>query len=1839
MKTRVIIILLNIIPLSIISQEVSNVFSIIKSGVWNKDEITYLTSDFYIKLHDSINAEDYFNNKNGFSIIQKKEKYNIFHIHSNNEFDAIKDEKDIVNKLPVIGYQPYIVYSDKNSQEKYINDVLKLNYSFYQKTTKDSEIPCMTDERVPPMQVTSYHIQAIEECQDLFALLGEISKYELLSIAIEGYNEYELQNNFLSLADLPLPIEGASFNSILPEYTYMYYIGDQLLSYTSVNQPFSYQEAYHFVKSLCDLTTIPKASILLTSTSPMVIFNNIFMEVAWQLIDQPISYFLSCVDYQSLRGLIESNNAIEMLENTETGYAGTCNLGYTKFYKHNWGMYPEKYLRVNLYFNEDDNEYYIILNYDVDFESPEIGDVDYIIMRFTIKRNDPAYDRVYWHVWDATSTGWQPQHPVEVITIDGNEIDNLDEGNFYVDFTFIDKWWGINGGVWPRWNYTDITPWQSNESFWIPFNEDWNITPSYPIIDIANPEDGAFISTPQVNLFGTVDYSSEICGREILSVMAKNNGSSWINLNYSEPNFTGTINLVNGLNNIEVKATDDQGETGTSEITVTTDACSIINGFVEPESGQSDIIREFNIDYYYYFYPFIEPEFVNLVFDDETFQMQGQSSGDYTMHFTYTTQPNQFNEGYHHYHFEAMQGTDNLRYPSGDEEIELFIDPLPKYVNAKVYLEGPYLSQNMTNSLSDEELLPIDQPFDKFPWYYFGTESTINLTENSIVDWVLLELRDSEDANSAFDAAPKVRQACLLLDDGTIINKNGSENIQFSLLIENELYLAIWHRNHLGILSSQPLIKVNNKYPVDFTVNENTIFLGEDGYSQLDNGKWGMVAGDANSDAIIDVHDIDLSWKSEAGENGYLNSDFDFDGQTNNVDKNDFIYENSGKFSQLPKFICGENFVDKRDGKLYHTIQIGDQCWFKENLNFNTINSWCYDDNISNCINKGRLYDWQSAIEACPKGWHLATDDDWKILEGYADSYFDIGDDEWNKVGERGNDAGLNLRSESCWVGNDLFGFSLLGAGMRFPDPDGSYAWEDYSEHWTSTKGIDILEGIYRRIHFYPSGRYDNNLMGYGFSARCINDQSKDIINSIKISENYYVTQTSIFCNATIFNDGGYAVEDRGICWNIETNPTLINNYISLGNGFGEFSGVLEGLNKNTVYYLRAYAIRNGETIYGNQVHVKTLNGQPCQDISYVDYGGQRYNTIKIGDQCWIKENMDVGKMTNIEIGQTNNGIIEKYCYNNLEINCELFGGLYNWDEMMQYSSIQGTQGICPSGWHIPTDSEFKILEGTCDSQFGVGDPIWNIFDDDRGSDVAYKLKTTNGWMWSATTNGNDSLGFSSLPTGSFIFEATSNGASIFYGMYNNGLYWTSTNYDPSGNGGTNPIFRMLYSSSNQINRGYWVDEKDGNSVRCLKNTDLSTVLTGSINNITYTSVNLTGEIVNIGSSIIEQYGHCWSTSPNPTILNDKTDLGTIDSLTVFNDDITGLVPGTTYYIKTYATNNSGTSYGNEVTFTTIQPNIPSLTTEGVTNITNTTATSGGNVINDGGSPVTAYGVCWSISQNPTILDAHTIEGSGVGLFISNISGLDQGTLYYLSAYATNSVGTAYGNEISFSTLGEDTLQCGTQITDIDGNQYNTVLIGNQCWMAENIKTTKDFAGNSIIRHCINNDTNYCNIYGGLYDWSTIMNGAVSSNTNPSGVQGICPDGWHIPSRSEWDELEEYLVTNFIGITEDNVANKLKSCRQVNSPLGGGCNTTDHPRWNESLTNYGTNEFGMGILPAGNWYPNYNWVLDVGSFSYMWTSTENGSMTVATGVSYNYGFLMSLGIGVTHGLSIRCVRD
>ena len=209
-----------------------------------------------------------------------------------------------------------------------------------------------------------------------------------------------------------------------------------------------------------------------------------------------------------------------------------------------------------------------------------------------------------------------------------------------------------------------------------------------------------------------------------------------------------------------------------------------------------------------------------------------------------------------------------------------------------------------------------------------------------------------------------------------------------------------------------------------------------------------------------------------------------------------------------------------------------------------------------------------------------------------------------------------------------------------------------------------------------------------------------------------------------------------------------------------------------------------------------------------------------------------------------------------------------------------------------------------------------------------------------------------------------------------------------------------------------------GNSGGDVTNATVPTVTTNDASNMAATTATCGGKVTSDGGATVTSRGVYYGTSPNLETTGSRKASGS--GTGSFTCNLTGLAPNTTYYVKAYATNSVGTSYGEQKTFKTTAATAPVVTTNAVSDIQATSATCGGNVTSDGGATVTARGVCWSTSQNPTISNSKTTDGSGTGSFTSTISGLSKNTTYYVRAYATNSIGTSYGEQRSFTTVGSD---------------------------------------------------------------------------------------------------------------------------------------------------------------------------------------------------------------------------
>jgi len=513
----------------------------------------------------------------------------------------------------------------------------------------------------------------------------------------------------------------------------------------------------------------------------------------------------------------------------------------------------------------------------------------------------------------------------------------------------------------------------------------------------------------------------------------------------------------------------------------------------------------------------------------------------------------------------------------------------------------------------------------------------------------------------------------------------------------------------------------------------------------------------------------------------------------------DVTIDENGNLVLFTEWLCGDTITDPRDNKKYATVLIGSQCWMAENLNIGTridgagdqtdnsiIEKYCYGNLESNCNTYGGLYQWNEMMQytttqgvhgICPPDWHIPTDGESTTLVNYLGGSSIAG----GKMKEAGtahwNPPNTGATNES--------GFTALPSGYRYDNGNflglgnNGYFWSS-SEHNTYNAWL--------RVMYYNSDVVSRNFFNknYGFPVRCIqgytNQPPSQPTNPMPENGSIDIGIDTVLSWTCSDPDGDNLVYKAYFG---TTDPPPFEQA-----GLTEATYDPGTLDYNTTYYWKVVAFDSyGDSAVSN-VWNFTTESDPvfnCGDVLVDARDGQNYNTVQIGTQCWMANNLNIGTMINGNGDQTNNGIIEKYCYNNEIDSCNKYGGYYQWNEMMQYSTVPGIQGICLDGWHIPTDDEWKYLEGVVDSLYPVGDPIWDT-PEWRGFDVGKNLKTTYGWY--DNNNGTDLFGFSALPAGYRRY------AGEFVYIIGEGHFWSSNEAST-----WNAIWRYLSHIHDDINR------------------------------------------------------------------------------------------------------------------------------------------------------------------------------------------------------------------------------------------------------------------------------------------------------------------------------------------------------------------------------------------------------------------------------------------------------
>lgn len=474
------------------------------------------------------------------------------------------------------------------------------------------------------------------------------------------------------------------------------------------------------------------------------------------------------------------------------------------------------------------------------------------------------------------------------------------------------------------------------------------------------------------------------------------------------------------------------------------------------------------------------------------------------------------------------------------------------------------------------------------------------------------------------------------------------------------------------------------------------------------------------------------------------------------------------------------------------------------------------------------------------------------------------------------------------------------------------------------------------------------------------------------------ITRNSATIDGTVIADGGSEVVACGVCWSTSPAPTLSNSSLNSGSGVGAFTSDITGLNGSTTYYARAYATNSQFTNYGDEVTFTTLPAQTptitTTSISSISSssavsGGNITDdgsaTITARGVCWN----DTGNPSLVD-DFTTDGIGSGTFTSNissLEANKTYFVRAYATNSVG--TSFGEELTFATTDLPVLSTNPITAVTGTTATSGG------NIF---AGGELSI---TQRGVCWNTT--GNPTLENSFTENGSGSGSFVSNIAGLTLG----------TTY-----------FVRAYAT-NATGTAY------GNEYY-FTTLNVPAITTNEVTMVTGNSADCGGNISNNGGAVVTERGLCWSLTPNPTIDNDYIVLG--DGSGSFSSTITDLTIGTNYYVRAYAINNIGIAYGNERLFTT--QNFATVITSDVYDITYTSAKGGGNVTSDGGAAITQRGVCWNTEGSPTLENSFTNDGEGTGEFLSNINSLAANNTYYVRAYTINSIGTTYGNEVSFST-------------------------------------------------------------------------------------------------------------------------------------------------------------------------------------------------------------------------------
>ena len=657
---------------------------------------------------------------------------------------------------------------------------------------------------------------------------------------------------------------------------------------------------------------------------------------------------------------------------------------------------------------------------------------------------------------------------------------------------------------------------------------------------------------------------------------------------------------------------------------------------------------------------------------------------------------------------------------------------------------------------------------------------------------------------------------------------------------------------------------------------------------------------------------------------------------------------------------CGTVTSVNYNGSTYTAVPIGTQCWFKENLKTTKFrdgtniqyltnrDTWrnltytgygYYNGDVSYVDSYGALYSGYAAtspLKLCPEGWRVPSRNDWLDL-----------------IAAVGVNSGIKLKScrmpgsplgGSCdtnvnpyWnysataYGVDYYNFSAVPGGYISGGSSGNFNYLNSEGHfWTTTPYVFYLmdRNYYVSIPYGSVEAYSAN-NGYqylngGLSVRCIKGEtvpgkSLATISTVAVTN---ITANTATAGGTITADGGSVVYDKGVVWSEQNNPTIGNSnstFRSSGTMSTSYSTNIDGLWAGKTYYLRAYAVNEAGIAYGNVVTFSSAD--PCNGTSSVDYDNYTYSTIGIGNQCWIRENLKTHKLrdgTDIPVMGAYN------TWRNLDYNSYGYGAYNNdisisanYGELYSGSVATSPLGICPAGWRVPSVTDFNTLITAASPNSASRLKSCRM----PGSTLGGNCDTSTHpyWLYTATNQGTDYYGFSALPGGYF---SGGQGGFSYFGSYAH--FWTTSAYTADRN-----YYASVYYSTAEASVGgsQYTFLNGGLSIRCIKgetnpSATLATITTVNSATTTANTAIVGGTVVSDGGFRIYNKGVLWSEqNNNPTFGGSQINFKSASNMsTSFTTTIDGLWAGKTYYLRAYAVNEAGITYGDVVTFTTPDP-------------------------------------------------------------------------------------------------------------------------------------------------------------------------------------------------------------------------------------------------------------------------------------------------------------------------------